>query len=302
MMRLIKERSSMRDIKEYNPITVFIYYMSVVAVSMFTMNPLLHLISFAGGFIQFVMLPAKGKIRTHFWYILLGLILAVIRPLFSHNGATVLFIINDNPITKEAFIFGLNQAVMVVGVLYLFRVFSEIMTSDRLLYIFGRVSPKTALILSMGLRYIPMLRNQRRITADAQTAIGINKDDNAIDRIKGGLNVFSATVSWGLENGIITADSMAARGYGEGKRSNYYDIRFKKRDGAVILLTVLALVPIIIALITGSFDTVFYPLFKVAEADTIAVLGYVSYGMLVIIPMILKLLEIFRWKYLMSKI
>ena len=292
----------MRDIKEYNPVTVFVYYMSVLVVSMFTMNPLLHIISFVGGFIQFVILPVKNKLSTHIWYLLLGLILALVRPLFSHNGATVLFIINDNPITKEAFIFGINSAIMVVGVLYLFRVFSEIMTSDRLLYLFGRVSPKTALILSMGLRYIPMLREQRRITANAQKAIGINKDDNAIDRIKGSMNVLSATVSWGIENGIITADSMAARGYGEGKRKSFSTLKFKKRDAIVIGITVLCLVPIVMAIACGSFDTVFYPLLKIAEPDTINIIGYVSYVVMILIPIILKLMEKFRWKYLMSKI
>ena len=45
----------MRDIKEYNPITVFIYYMAVVVVSMFTMNPFLHIISFIGGLVQFLI-------------------------------------------------------------------------------------------------------------------------------------------------------------------------------------------------------------------------------------------------------
>ena len=292
----------MRDIKEYNPVTVFIYYMSTVIVSMFTMNPVLHIISFAGGIIQFMTIPAKGKFRTHIWYFLIGLILATIRPLFSHNGATVLFIVNDNPITKEAFIFGLNSAVMVVGVLYLFRVFSEIMTSDRLLYVFGKTSPKTALILSMGLKFIPMLRRQRKITADAQTAIGMNKDDTAIDRTKGGLNVFSATVSWGLENGIITADSMAARGYGEGKRSVYSRFSFKRRDAVLTVIVFLLLIPVITAIIRGSFDTVFYPLFSVAKADTAAVCGYTGYAILMCIPIILRLSETLRWKYLMSKI
>ena len=94
-----RKGEDMRDIKEYNPITVFVYYMSVLVVSMFTMNPFLHIISFVGGFIQFVILPVKNKLSTHIWYLLLGLILALVRPLFSHNGATVLFIINDNPIT-----------------------------------------------------------------------------------------------------------------------------------------------------------------------------------------------------------
>ena len=128
------------------------------------------------------------------------------------------------------------------------------------------------------------------------------KDDNAIDRIHGGLNVFSATVSWGLENGIITADSMAARGYGEGKRSVYSRYSFKRRDVILIVISIGLLAPVIAAIIKGSFDTVFYPLFTVVELDTIAYIGYISYAVLMMIPIILKLLETFRWKYLMSKI
>ena len=205
----------MRDFSEYNPITVAVYYLSIVVIAMFTMNPILHFIAFIGGIMHFCLQKTDHKAGTHIFFLLIGVILSFIRPIFSHNGATVLFVVNDNPITKEAFMYGINAAVMVVGVLYTFRVFSVIMTSDRLLYLFGSFSPKTALVLSMGLRYIPMLRFQRRITAQAQTALGINKDDNAIDRIKGSLNIFSATLTWGLENGIITADSMAARGYGE---------------------------------------------------------------------------------------
>ena len=56
------------------------------------------------------------------------------------------------------------------------------------------------------------------------------------------------------------------------------------------------------AIACGSFDTVFYPLLKIAEPDTINIIGYVSYVVMILIPIILKLMEKFRWKYLMSKI
>ena len=68
------------------------------------------------------------------------------------------------------------------------------------------------------------------------------------------------------------------------------------------MISIGLLAPVIAAIIKGSFDTVFYPLFTVAELDTIAFIGYISYAVLLMIPIILKLLETFRWKYLMSKI
>ena len=292
----------MRRFSEYNPVTIAFYYLSVVVISMFTMNPILHILSFIGGIVHFSLIKSENKIRTHIFFILIGIILSFVRPIFSHNGATVLFVVNDNPITKEAFIFGINSAVMVVGVLYIFRTFSVIMTSDRLLYLFGSFSPKTALVLSMGLRYMPMLRHQRRITADAQTALGINKDDNAIDRLKGSMNVFSATLSWGLENGIITADSMAARRYGEGKRSRFSLFRIHAYDIFIIVLTIILILPVYILMGKGCFDTDFYPLFEMAEADFLTNAGYCAYGILLLIPVIIRIAGEIRWKFLMSKI
>ena len=292
----------MRNFEDYNPVTVALYYLSVTGITMFTMNPILHVLSFLGGVVHFSMVKQKHKLSTHMMFLIIGLILAIIRPVFSHNGATVLFVVNDNPITQEAFIYGINSAVMVVGVLYLFRVFSCVMTGDRLLYLFGSFSPKTALILSMGLRYMPMLRHQHRITADAQKALGINKDDNVIDRIKGSMNVFSATLSWGLENGIITADSMAARGYGSGKRTRYTLFGFSRQDLVIIFVTLGLTVFVSVMLGKGEFFTEFYPVFRMNPVKGMALAGYAAYGALLLIPVFFKIAGIIRWKYLMSEI
>ncbi len=292
----------MRRFGDHDPVTVAVYYVIVLIIAMFTMNPVLHLIALIGGFIQFSLQKVRHKLATHLLFLLLGLILSLLRPLFSHNGATVLFVVNDNPVTVQAFIFGINSAMMVIGVLYLFRVFSIIMTSDRLLYLFGRFSPKTALIMSMGLRYIPLLREKGRKIAAAQTAIGINRDDNAIDRIKARMNVFSATVSWGLENGIITADSMAARGYGARKRSCFRLFSMTKADIILIIIAILLGAPSAAALITGAYDTVFYPHFEISSLNFVSISGYVSFAILMMIPVVIDSLESFRWKYLVSKI
>lgn len=292
----------MRKFKEYNPVTVAFYYLTVVMVSMFTMNPVLHLFTFFAGFIQFTMQKVNKKAVTHMFFFALGLILALIRPLFSHNGATVLFAINDNPITLESFMFGVNSAVMVVGVLYLFRVFSNIMTSDRLLYLFGSLSPKAALIITMGLRYIPLLRAKNREIHNAQTAIGINRDDNVIDRMKGRLNVFSATVSWGLENGIITADSMAAREYGKHKRTRFSIFSFTAGDIIILALITALIMTTIVSLAFGRYDTVFYPYFEMAESTGLGISGYITYAILAMMPVAIDSAESIRWKYLVSKV
>lgn len=83
------------------------------------------------------------------FYVPLFLMVAVTNPLFSHNGVTPLFFLNGNPVTLEAFIYGIAIAVMVIAIIMWCKCCSEVMTSDKLLYLFGRVIPK----LSLGAFY-----------------------------------------------------------------------------------------------------------------------------------------------------
>ncbi|MBO4415800.1 MAG: cobalt transport protein, partial [Lachnospiraceae bacterium] len=153
-----------------------------------------------------------------------------------------------------------------------------------------------------GLRYIPLLREKNREIFNAQTTIGINRDDNAIDRIKGRLNVFSATVSWGLENGIVTADSMAARGYGTGRRTQFSRFIFTKGDVILILMTAVLTAPTIVSLAAGGYDTVFYPHFAMAQSSVCGIFGYITFAILAMMPVAADITESIRWKCLVSKI
>ena len=124
----------------------------------------------------------------------------VINPLVSSAGKTQLFFINDSPFTLEATVYGLFASVAIVGVIYWFRSYSDIMTSDKLLYIFGKLSPRLSLVLSMALRYAALLGEQRKKIRQTQISLGLYTDGNIIDRARGEIRVFSVLVSFALEN------------------------------------------------------------------------------------------------------
>ena len=228
--------------------------------------------------------------------------MAVINPLFSHNGATVLFVINDSPITLEATLYGVVSSAMILAVLYWFRSFTQIMTSDKLLYVFGKLSPKLSLILSMGLRYVPLFNRQTKKINATQRALGLYKDDNIVDRIKGGTRVFSVLLTWALENGIITADSMAARGYGTGKRTHFSLFRFRRADVILILLTLILGTVACISLGTNSLDITFYPKIEISVFTPLSVWGLTAYALLTMLPTFVELKEKIKWNCLKSKI
>lgn len=290
----------MRTFAEHNPIAVAAYFLCVISAVMFSMDPVLLGISLAGALALHIRRNGLTGGRTHLYSLALFLAMALVNPLFSHHGVTVLFVMNHNPVTLEVLLYGMAAAGMIIAVLYWFRSFTGIMTSDRLLYLFGALSPKLALILSMALRYVPLFGQQARKTQQAQKALGLYREDNLIDSVRGGLRVFSVMVTWALENGVITADSMAARGYGIGKRSRFAIFRFTWRDG---LLTALSLL-----LAAGAFrgisarDFVFYPAIAAAPLTWQGILGYMAYALLALLPLIIDGKEAIKWRCLRSAI
>ncbi len=292
----------MRSFENYNPIAVASYIFAVSGIAMFCMNPVLLSTSLFGAILLFIVRNGRKQTKSHFAFLGLFLVMSFINPLFNHNGATVLFMLNDSRITLEALVYGAAASGMVIAVLYWFRSFTQIMTSDKLLYLFGKISPKLALVLSMGIRYVSLFQKQAKKINGTQIALGLYKDDNIIDQTRGGLRVFSVMLTWALENGIVTADSMAARGYGIGKRTHFSIFRFRKEDVLLMLVSLILTAITCISLGAGALDVTFYPKFAFAEITTFTYIGYISYALLVLIPIFIETGEKIRWKYLKSKI
>lgn len=292
----------MRDFENTNPIVVTVYFFAVAGICMFSMHPLLLALSFFGALGYCLVRRGARRAGFHLAMLTLLLIGTLINPLVSSAGETQLFFINNSPVTLEATIYGLLASVTVVSVIYWFLSYTEIMTSDKLLYLLSRLSPKLSLVLSMALRYVALLSAERRRIRQVQTALGLYSDGNLVERVRGEMRVFSVLVSFALENGIITADSMAARGYGSGRRTSFAIFRFSSRDVFTLALTLLLFALTLISLVTGALDFEFYPTLSPIRTDAWAVIGYISYGMLVLLPIFAEMEERARWKYLRSKI
>lgn len=292
----------MRSFENCSPIVVAVYYLSTVLLLMFFQNPFLLLLGFLSGFSYTFLQSRRLSLKWHLGFFLLFLLLTLINPLFSHNGRTVLFFLNDAPITLEAILYGAVSAGGIVTVLYLFSSFTGIMTRDKLLYVFGALSPKLALILSMGLRYVPLFRERAGKIADTQRALGLYKEDNIFDKIKSDFRVFSILITWALEHGITTADSMAARGYGARRRSHFSPFRFRRGDGILLSLILLCAALCAVGGGMGAFAFSFYPTLSAAVPTPFGILAYGAFGLLSFLPILLETEERIKWRCFMLKI
>ena len=79
---------------------------------------------------------------------------------------------SGNPLTLESILYGVAAAVMLASVVLWFSSYNEVMTSDKFVYLFGRMIPALSLVLSMALRFIPKFKSQMEVVSEAQACIG----------------------------------------------------------------------------------------------------------------------------------
>lgn len=283
--------------KNVHPVSAAVYFFAVLIVAMFSVNPVFQALGLTGAAL-FCIFICKKTVSDAFFYAGMFCLIAITNPLFSHNGVTPLFFLNGNPVTKEAFLYGLDIAAALIAVMLWFKAYNEIFTEDKLLYLFGKILPQTALILSMALRFVPMFKQKMHRVDGAQKAMGLYSSKSITDRVRGRLRVFSAMIAWSLENSVDTAMSMKMRGYGLRGRSHFALFRFTKSDAA-LLITSLAL---FFFAVLGNVPFAFYPRITSLEFNVYTVSVYACYGILSLLPTVIEIRERLLWKYYVLKI
>ncbi len=296
----------MRDaFSTYHPTINFLYFALVILAAMFFMHPVCLCISLACALIYSIYLRGRQAISFNLKFMLPLLILtAVLNPAFNHRGITILtYFPTGNPLTLESMAYGVAAAMMLVTVIGWFACYNAIMTSDKFVYLFGRVIPALSLILSMALRFIPRFRAQMKVVTEAQRCLGRDmKQGNFLTRCRNGLTILSIMLTWALENAIETADSMRSRGYGLKGRTAFSLFRFDGRDLKALIFLAAAGAYVFAGAILGGVEYRYYPSMKGVEIGPYTISLFVCYLALGLCPVVINLWEDRKWKSLQSKI
>lgn len=277
----------------YHPFVIFLYFVGAISLTMCSTNPFFITISFLCGSLYYIYLKgAAAYMRTVKYCLLVAAFTAVINPLFNSCGLTLLFYVGGSPVTAEAVAYGISSGVMLAAVIIWFGCYSQVMTGEKFLAIFGKITPITAMMISMVLKYIPeTIRKAKEIENSQKALTGCQKTTRKA-RFTQGVNMSSILLSWSLEDSIDTSDSMRARGYGENKRKGFVRQRLTGHD--VLLLVIMALLVAVNAFIifSAANNFVFYPLIVFPKVNFIY---YIIYGVLLTFPLILQLKEQLQW-------
>lgn len=288
----------------YHPVVSFFYFSIVIATSMMIMHPVLLILSFAGAlsyhaYQSDVRRAVLGIVGT----IPMILISAVFNALFSHQGMTLLFYLkNGNPITLESILYGITTGFMLTTVILWFACFNHVMTSDKLIYLFGKLIPAMSLILTMIFRFVPRFIMQAKKVSNAQKGLGRKEKSSIYERVRQGIKILSILVTWELEHGIDTADSMKSRGFGLRGRTNYSRFCMDGRDICFLSAILFCFICLLYSILTKQIKVLFYPMIQINQTTGLTMVTYVIFTITCFLPMMINWVEDMKWNYLKSKI
>ena len=273
-MDSVKKLKTESGLSLYHPWVSFIYFVAVIAGTLLFIHPVFVAVSLLCAIFASAMINGRKTVFATLGFgIPMFIFIALANPLFNHRGATILFYLFENPITLEAIFYGIVSAGMMFAAVIWFTCYNTVVTSDKFIYIFGRALPSIALIVSMTLSLIPRLIEQVKVIADSQRSIGLDWKSGSIkQRIRAGARILSILVSWALEDAVITADSMRARGYGQQHRSTFSIFRFGKRDAKMLAMILILFAADIFTYVSGRGTMEFYPAIVFRKIDFIDII------------------------------
>ena len=295
----------MRDsFSEYHPFNNFLYFALVIGFSLALSHPLAQGIALICACAYVISIDGKKSVLFLLKYCLpMVLLTAFINPAFNHEGTSILlYFSSGNPLTLESILYGFSAGAMLVTLLLWFASFNRVMTSDKFIYLFGKVIPALSLVLSLSLRFVPKFKSQMATVTEAQRSIGRDVSSGSLwSRIKTAILIFSIMITWALENAIETADSMKSRGYGLKGRTAFSIYRFDERDKYTFVWLCFCGLLLLSSTILNAFGFRYFPNIRYAALDRTTIPFYCVYFALCITPVVLNIKEDKKWKTLVLK-
>ena len=279
------------------PAVNLIFFLFAIGITMFSTSPAFLTVTLFFSWLYSILLNGKKAVKSNLIFTIpILIIMTVINTLFTHNGATVLFYLNNSRITLEALLYGLAAAVLLSSIIVWFSCFNVVMTSDKLIYIFGKAAPVLGLTLSMIFRFIPLLKARFREISMGQRCMGRHVAGGFLAKLRQVTKEVSILISWSLEAAIETSDSMEARGYGLHGRTSFHLFKMTPTDKA--LLTGISISGLIAAsgCILGKTSIYYYPKVVLGQWDVLTVITFAAYVLMLAVPLITDIFGEIKWQ------
>ena len=271
-----------------HPAVPALYMVLTLGLTMFSMQPVLIVLSLAGGLAY--GFATRGTVRTLGalrWQLPVILIIALVNPLFSASGSTELFRIGMRAVYLESLVYGLCMGGLFVASVLWFEAAASMLEYDKVLALLGNAAPVIALMISMCMRLIPQFLRCGRTVLAVQDAIDV-PGRAPTDPVRSRLRASSVLMGWGMEDSLERADAMRSRGWGAvPRRTTYAQYWLGRRDiAALVGLALFGAVAVAVAWIATTQYS-FYPQLSVPAPWP----GYVVYAAWMALPCVLHAID-----------
>ena len=286
----------MRYFENLHPICRVIYFVAVIGLTLVCFHPVMLVVSLVGAFSFLLRLKGgKGAGQQFRFVIPMFLLVAVANPLINHRGVTLLGMFLNQWITLEAIAYGITAGLSLAALILWFGCYSEVMTSEKFLYLFGKIAPSSALLISMALQLVPKLNRQLTEIKESQEMLRPAKK-NFAGKLGTAIRHTSTLVGWSLEGAVEQTDSMKARGYGLKRRMTFHLFHFDSRDFRFLCGVLMLSGVCVIARAFGHGHMEFYPRMDAVITGESGIVLYVLFGVLTFLPAILEGKEALVWR------
>lgn len=280
---------------------VYVLYYFILIIFAFLYNDPYYLISFLICISVLIALQGishefKGLIK---FFIPMSLLIIILNPLTSHVGTTQIYITGNFSITLEALIYGILMSTSLLIILLVFTSYNRAVSYQEMLYLFSKRFPHISMVIIMALRFVPLLSYRlsevNKVFRFNQKKPNSETGESRADKIKKNANKLAVVVSWSMEESMLTAKSMKARGYGIKKRTSYLSYKFRRIDYLFISLILITTITSLFGLLQGYGRIEVYPTISFNISENILSIYYLAF-LILLIPMIyMELRERMVW-------
>lgn len=281
-----------------HPAVNFLFFTAVIAGTLKFRHPVFLLIGFACAFAYAARRGGGRAAVRHLILLPLIAIFALYYSAYTHFGLTVLGKnFAGNNLTLESLVYGGVLGTTAAAVILWFSCVHSVISTDKVVYLLGRVSPKLSLFLAIVLRMVPRIRKEAERISTAQKGIGRGVNQGSpIRRLRNAIRIFSILITWTVDALTAASDAMACRGVTFRGRTAFSVYRFDNRDRAYVIGMFTCLTLTAMAVLLRQTDTIYDPVIQIPPTTAMSWLFYAGYAALCLMPLALELWTEYRFR------
>ena len=288
----------------YHPMINLIYFVAAITCTFCFKHPIFLTIGYFCAFVYSVKLGGWKMLLLNLAFLLLAFGYAARYASYEHFGVTVLAVnMIDNQITLESLVYGLVNGFVFATVCMWCCCIFMLITADKIVYLFGRISPKLSLFISILLRTVPRVKVRAKRIEISREGIGKGiVQGNLWQKFLHLLSLLSILITWTMEDFVESSNSMKSRGYSLRGRTAFSIYRFDNRDRSLIIVFFWCLTVIGMGVLLNQTTMYFDPMLIMNPITSLSYLFYVIYAFFLLLPLGLQIVGEWRFEKLRTTI